>query len=44
MGAGWQAAVELVYNAVQALLYTLIVFYMVGFNLDGGATGAAHGP
>ncbi|KAK9836042.1 hypothetical protein WJX81_008449 [Elliptochloris bilobata] len=32
------AGVELLYNAVQALLYTLIVFYMVGFNMDGSST------
>ena len=31
---------ELVYNAAQALLYTLIVYYMVGFNIDG-STGVA---
>jgi len=35
-----QAAVELVYNAAQALLYTLIVYYMVGFDIDG-STGVA---
>ena len=37
-----QVGVELVYNAVQALLYTLIVFYMVGFDMNGSSTGAAH--
>lgn len=37
-----QVGVELLYNAVQALLYTLIVFYMVGFDMNGSSTGAAH--
>lgn len=37
-----QVGVELVYNAVQALLYTLIVFYMVGFDMNGSSTGAAQ--
>ncbi len=40
-GVGRQAAVELVYNAAQALLYTLIVYYMVGFDIDG-STGACR--
>lgn len=37
-----QVGVELLYNAVQALLYTLIVFYMVGFDMNGSSTGAAR--
>jgi hypothetical protein len=32
-----QGLVEVVYNAFQALLYSTIVFFMVGFDINAGA-------